>query len=47
MIDHDTWVTLSRRLDQIQLERRRLEDEADDSVKLVFDSDDQARVVPR
>ncbi len=47
MIDHDTWVILSRRLDQIQLERQRLLDEADDSVELAFDKHDQARVVPR
>ncbi len=47
VIERETWLLLAGRLHQIKRERQRLEDEADDSVKLVFDSHDQARVVAK
>ncbi len=47
MIDRDTWLILAGNLDRVRREQQRLKDEADDTVKLVFDKNDQAHVVPK
>ncbi len=47
VIERETWLLLADLLHQIKRERQRLEDEADDSVRLVFDSHDQALVVAK
>lgn len=44
MIDRETWLLLAERHAEIALERLRREAELDNSVRLIFDSDDQARI---
>lgn len=47
MIERETWILLAERHAEIALERLRREAELDDSVMLVFDSNDQASVVKK